>query len=261
MVGAVSPYTVQHGDSLISIGARFGVEAATLAQDNNLATGTAVGPGLVLLVDSRHIVPAGLEDGILVNIPQRMLFVARGKGVEGAFPVAVGRRDWPSPIGTFEIGAKEIDPTWDVPVSIQREMAQAGRAVLKTVLPGPDNPLGDRWLGLKEMGVGIHGTNQPTSVFRVTTHGCIRLHPDDARVLFELVEVGSPVRIVYEPVLVAVDDADRVWLEVHRDAYGRAGDLSRIARELLQEAGVADTVDAGTVRRCLQERRGRPCQL
>ena len=261
MTGAVSPYTVQPGDSLISMGARFGVEASTLAEDNDMPTGRALRPGQVLLVDSRHIVPAGLEDGILINIPQRMLFVARGNTVEGAFPVAVGRRDWPSPIGTFEVGAKEIDPTWDVPISIQREMAQAGRAVLKTVLPGPDNPLGDRWLGLNEMGVGIHGTNQPTSVFRVTTHGCIRLHPDDARVLFELVEVGSPVRIVYEPVLVAVDDGNRVWLEVHRDAYGRAGDLFRIAVDLLQEAGVGDAVDAAAVRRCVQERRGRPCQL
>jgi L,D-transpeptidase ErfK/SrfK len=111
------------------------------------------------------------------------------------------------------------------------------------------------------MGVGIHGTNQPTSVFRVTTHGCIRLHPDDAHVLFELVEVGSPVRIVYEPVLVAVDEGNQVWLEVHHDAYGRAGDLFRIARDLLQEAGVGDAVDAGAFRRCVQERRGRPCQL
>ena len=221
------------------MGARFGVEASVLAEDNDMPTGRALRPGQVLLVDSRHIVPAGLAEGILINIPQRMLFVARGNGVEGAFPVAVGRRDWPSPIGTFEVGAKEIDPTWDVPVSIQREMAQAGRAVLKTVLPGPDNPLGDRWLGLKDIGVGIHGTNQPTSVFRVTTHGCIRLHPDDARVLFELVEVGSPVRIVYEPVLVAVDDGNHVWLEVHRDAYGRAGDLSRIARDRCRKPGLA----------------------
>jgi L,D-transpeptidase ErfK/SrfK len=261
MTGAVTAYTVQPGDSLISMGARFGVEASVLAEDNDMPTGRALRAGQVLLVDSRHIVPAGLEGGILINIPQRMLFVARGQGVERAFPVAVGRRDWPSPIGTFEVGAKEIDPTWDVPISIQREMAQAGRAVRKTVLPGPDNPLGDRWLGLKNIGVGIHGTNQPTSVFRVTTHGCIRLHPDDARVLFALVEVGSPVRIVYEPVLVAVDEGNHVWLEVHRDAYGRAGDLSRIARDLLQEAGVGDAVEAGALRRCVQERRGRPCQL
>jgi len=261
MTGAVTPYTVQPGDSLISLGARFGIDASTLAEDNDMPTGRALRPGQVLLVDGRHIVPAGLEDGILINIPQRMLFVARGNTVEGAFPVAVGRRDWPSPIGTFEVAAKEIDPTWDVPISIQREMARAGHAVLKTVLPGPDNPLGDRWLGLNEMGLGIHGTNQPISVFRVTTHGCIRLHPDDARLLFELVEVGSPVRIVYEPVLVAVDDGHRVWLEVHRDAYGRAGDLFRIAVDLLHEAGVGDAVDAAAVRRCVQERRGRPCQL
>jgi L,D-transpeptidase ErfK/SrfK len=137
MTGAVTPYTVQPGDSLISMGARFGVEASTLAEDNDIPTGAALRPGEVLLADSRHIVPAGLEEGILINIPQRMLFVARGNGVEGAFPVAVGRRDWPSPIGTFEVRAKEIDPTWDVPVSIQREMAQAGRTVSRPSCPVP----------------------------------------------------------------------------------------------------------------------------
>ena len=53
MTGAVSPYTVQPGDSLISMGARFGVDASTLAEDNDMPTGRALRPGQVLLVDSR----------------------------------------------------------------------------------------------------------------------------------------------------------------------------------------------------------------
>jgi L,D-transpeptidase ErfK/SrfK len=189
------------------------------------------------------------------------LFVARDGRLTGAYPIAVGRPDWPSPIGDFEIGAKEIDPTWDVPASIQREMARAGRPILRAVPPGPENPLGDRWLGLKGIDVGIHGTNQPTSVYRFTTHGCIRLHPDDARALFELVDVGSPVTIVYQPVLVAIDEEGQVWLEVHRDAYGSGGDLSRVASDLLRDAGVADALEVESVRRCLRDRRGRPCKV
>jgi L,D-transpeptidase ErfK/SrfK len=90
MTGAVTPYTVQPGDPLISMGARFGVEASVLAEDNDMPTGRALRPGQVLLVDTRHIGPAGLEDGILINIPQRMLFVALGNGVEGAFPAILG---------------------------------------------------------------------------------------------------------------------------------------------------------------------------
>lgn len=260
VTGGMTTHTVQRGDSMQSVGARFGVEAAALAGDNGLRAGTPLRPGQVLLVENRHIAPA-IDDGIVVNIPQRMLFVARDGRLAGVYPVAVGRRDWPSPAGTFEIGTKEIDPTWDVPLSIQREMASAGRRVLTEVPPGPANPLGDRWMGLKGIAVGLHGTNVPASVFRFTTHGCIRLHPDDARALFELVEVGTPVRLVYEPVLLAVDGEGRVWLEVHRDAYRRTGDLSRLARELLKQEGLEDVVDADVLRRCVQARRGRPCEL
>ena len=261
ITGTVSTYSAQHGDSLISIAARFGVDPTALAEDNRLRPGTVLRAGDALHVDNRHIVPGELDDGILINIPQRMLFVARENRLAGAYPIAVGQSDWQTPIGTFAIGTMEIDPTWDVPVSIQREMAGAGRPVLTAVPPGPANPLGDRWLGLKGISVGIHGTNQPTSVFRFATHGCIRLHPDDVRQLFELVEVGSPVTIVYQPVLVAVDEQGQAWLEVHPDPYGRVGDLSRLAGVLLRDAGVPDAANATGVRRCVRERRGRPCQV
>jgi L,D-transpeptidase ErfK/SrfK len=259
--GGLTTHTAQRGDSLISLGARYGVAAATLADDNHLRPNSVVRAGDVLYIDNRHIVPADLLDGIVINIPQRMLFVARHNRLLAAFPVAAGRPDWPSPIGRFAIGVKEIDPTWDVPVSIQKEMARAGKSVLAAVPPGPENPLGDRWLGFKDMSVGIHGTNQPTSIYRLTTHGCIRLHPDDARRLFDLVEVGSPVTIVYQPVLVTVDDEGRVWLEVHRDAYGDVADLSVAARDLLRDAGVDDPLTDARVRACLQDRRGRLCQV
>jgi hypothetical protein len=112
-------------------------------------------------------------------------------------------------------------------------MARTGRPVLKTVPPGPGNPLGDRWLGRKGINVGIHGTNQPTSVYRFTTHGCFRLHPDDAQALFELVGVGSSV----------------------------SSDLSRLASDLLRDAGVADPLTEESVRQCFRERRGRMCKI
>lgn len=260
IAGSVDIYTTVPGDTLASVGARFGVEVATLAADNNLRANTALRAGHELQVDRRHIVPAIPANSILINIPQRMLFVLDEEGVPLAYPVAVGRSDWPSPIGHFEVGAKEIDPTWDVPISIQREMARAGRQVLTVVPPGPNNPLGDRWLSVKDTGVGIHGTNQPTSIFRFTTHGCIRLHPDDARALFDRVEIGTPVHLVYEPVLVAIDEGGRVWLEVHRDVYGRVGDLAGVAIDVLQQAG-AERIDPALVLRCVQQRSGRLCGL
>src|SRR5207244_4257585 len=54
-----------------------------------------------------------------------------------------------------------------------------GKPVLTHVPPSPANPLGKYWLGLSIPGVGIHGTNAPSSIYNLQTHGCIRLHPDD----------------------------------------------------------------------------------
>ena len=261
LTGSVWPYAARPGDSLASVAARYGLEPATLADDNQIRAAALLRSGQVLRIDSRHIPPAALTEGIQINLAQRMLFVAREGRLLGAYPVAVGRRDWPSPVRTFEIGTKEVDPTWEVPESIQHEMASEGRPVLTVVAPGPDNPLGDRWLGLRGISIGIHGTNVPSSIFRWTTHGCIRLHPDDARELFDLVEVSARVQIVYEPVLLAVDTEGQAWIEVHRDAYGRVGDLDRLTRDLLERAGLAGRVDVAAVRRCVQGRRGRPCKV
>jgi L,D-transpeptidase ErfK/SrfK len=190
-----------------------------------------------------------------------MLFAFDSGRLLAAYPVAVGRADWPTPLGTFEIAVLEVDPTWDVPVSIQREMARAGQRVKIKVPPGPGNPLGDRWIGLEGTSTGIHGTNQPSSIYRFTTHGCIRLHSADARRLFDAVGVGMPVEIIYEPVLAALDEAGGAWVEVQPDVYRRAGDPLGRAAALMEENGRGDLAGSAMLRRCVQERRGRACRL
>ena len=76
----------------------------------------------------------------MLNVAQRMLFVFVDGELVRAFPAAVGKPDWATPVGRFSVLIKEIEPVWDVPVSIQQEMAREGRPVLTTVPPGPDNP-------------------------------------------------------------------------------------------------------------------------
>jgi L,D-transpeptidase ErfK/SrfK len=110
-------------------------------------------------------------------------------------------------------------------------MADRGGRVLTTVLPGLENPLGDRWMGLKGAGIGLHGTDVPSSICRFATHGCIRLHPDDARALFERVSINTPVRIIYAPVSATLMGGHG-WVEVHPDPYRRSGDLRRRPRGL-----------------------------
>ena len=182
---------VVRGDTLRALGSRFGVDPVTIARDNRRTLDAPLRLGETLTIDNRHVAPAfGTGVSIVVNVPQRMLFAAIGHSVV-AYPVAVGRAEWPTPLGEFSIATKETNPSWDVPESIRAEARRAGRSLPARVPPGPNNPLGAYWLGLSAGRVGIHGTNAPRSIYQVITHGCIRLHPDDIAALFGHVRVGA----------------------------------------------------------------------
>ena len=255
VIGGVLPHAVQRGETMTSIAARYGLSRQHLAALNGRRLADPLRAGTVLLVDGRHLLTSERPDGIVINLPQRMLFLVEQGTVSAAWPVAAGRPDWPTPLGSFLVVSRQVDPTWVVPPSIQQEMARLGRPVLSRVAPGPGNPLGDRWLGLGDMGVGIHGTNQPASIYGLGTHGCIRLHPDDMRVLFDRTAVGTPVTIVYEPVLVAWVD-NRVLVEVHPDAYRRMSDPMAVACERLANLGVTLTREDLQALRAIVARRG-----
>ena len=256
LTGTVHSVVIARGDTLRSLGSRFGVDAATIARDNGRALDAALHVGETLAIDNRHIAPVFPRNGtIAVNVPQRMLFVMTGAGVT-AYPVAVGRRDWPTPLGEFSIAAKEVNPTWDVPASIREEARRAGRSLPLKVPPGPSNPLGAYWLGLSVGGVGIHGTNAPTSIYQVTTHGCVRLHPDDIAALFGQVLVGAKGVLLYEPVLLTVV-GENVFVEAHRDVYGRGpADALEFLRERAHEQGVFERTDWDRAAAVIRERAG-----
>jgi L,D-transpeptidase ErfK/SrfK len=223
IVGSVVVYTVKPGDSLSSIGARMGVDVSMLWEQNGRDLRAALQPGQTLTVDNRHVVPGGVSDALVVNIPQRMLFLF-GPGDElRGYPVAVGRPTWQTPTGSFSVLSKRLKSTWHVPPSIQEEICQNGREPLTSVLPGPSNPLGDRWLVLSLPSVGIHGTSAPQSIYTFQTDGCIRLHPDDMRDVFERVALQDAGEVIYEPVLIA-QVGDRVFLEVRCVREARRSD-------------------------------------
>jgi|SRR5215471_6289360 len=121
---------------------------------------------------------------IVVSIPDRKLAVIEGDRVIRIFETAVGAPKSPSPVGSFEIINGVEHPTWYI----------KGR----TVAPGPQNPLGTRWLGLSAKGYGIHGTNVPTSIGKSASHGCIRMRNREVEELFKMVAVGDKVELVGE---------------------------------------------------------------
>jgi lipoprotein-anchoring transpeptidase ErfK/SrfK len=105
------------------------------------------------------------------------------------FSVATGQSIYPTPLGTWKIVTMQRDPWWYPPTY------DAWAKGLKPVPPGPNNPLGTRWMGLSAPGVGIHGTDSPASIGYSVSHGCIRMQVPDAEWLFDHVHVGTPVVI------------------------------------------------------------------
>jgi len=244
VTGGDTEYTIRRGDSLTAIGARFGVPPKLVAQQNDLRFNTArIKPGQRLRIHNPHIVPASLDDGILVNLPQAMLFHFSQGDLVGAYPVGLGRPSWPTPQGTFRIVTRQANKAWKVPTSIQEEMRREGKIVQEEVPPGPDNPLGKHWLGLSLWGYGIHGTIAPASVYHFQSHGCIRLHPDDIAELFDQVRIGTPGRLIYQPVLLAVIEDGRILLEVHRDIYKKGIDPAQTVRDLAEANGLSQAID------------------
>jgi L,D-transpeptidase ErfK/SrfK len=111
MVGSEFQYAVKAGDTLVSIGARKGIESGTLAAINGLKRNAALKPGQLLDIDNRHIVPADLPDGILINLPQRKLFFLNEGTVEGNYPIGPGKTAFATPIGSFSVIQMRENPT------------------------------------------------------------------------------------------------------------------------------------------------------
>lgn len=243
LVGERFVYEVRRGDSLGAISARHGTGAALIARDNAIGPRQMLKPGQQLMLDNRHIVPQPEGDGVTINVPQRMLFHFEQGALRTAYPVTAGRPDWETPLGPFTVINRQQDKPWYVPKSIQEEMRQQGKPVLTRVEPGPDNPLGRHWIGLSMPAIGIHGTNAPTSIYALRSHGCVRMHPDDVADLFDRVRVGDAGRVVYHPALLAGLPDGRVFVEVHRDAYRKSGDPIDALRALAAERGIDARID------------------
>jgi lipoprotein-anchoring transpeptidase ErfK/SrfK len=126
---------------------------------------------------------------IVIRRSSNQLLLYNGMKSWRSFGVATGQSQYPTPLGRFTILVKWKNPWWYPPNS---PWAQGQ----KPIPPGPNNPLGTRWMGLSAPGVGIHGTPSDASIGYSVSHGCIRMHIPQAEWLFNHVEVGTTVFIV-----------------------------------------------------------------
>lgn len=118
---------------------------------------------------------------IVISIADRKLALMEDGEVMKIYPIAVGASQTPSPRGEFRVANRIELPTY--------------YGTGKVIEPGPANPLGTRWLGLSLKGYGIHGTNEPRSIGKRASHGCIRMRNADVEELFEIARVGDVVEL------------------------------------------------------------------
>jgi len=243
IVGKEFDYSPEEKQEVHLISAKLGVDSKLIARANHISRFSIIEPGQSVHIDNQHVAPCDITNGILINLPQRMLFYYEEGKLEASYPVAIGKPDWETPVGSFSVISKHRNPAWVVPKDIQEEMEEEGKEVQTRVEPGPNNPLGNYWIGLSIPGIGIHATNAPASIYSYHTHGCVRLETENVKNLFHRISKGAPGMIVYEPVMFAKLDDGRIFLETDRDIYEEGGVTLEDARHLADSLKLTDLID------------------
>jgi L,D-transpeptidase ErfK/SrfK len=231
------------------------------------------GAGARVVVPTEFVLPPRPWTGVVVNIPRRRLYYfpdpapGRPRRVV-TFPIGIAQSGWPTPLGRTRIIAKYKDPSWIVPEDILQQHQQQGEPDFPTYFPpGPDNPMGMLAMQTGFPEIFIHGTNRPWGVGMRVSHGCLHLYPEDAAYLFARLRVGTPVRIVNDPLAVGARKG-RLYLSASppvADYPGAPDFLTRAVLAVVQyegaHGGVHDPVDWNRVLHAAQAKRYAPAPL
>jgi lipoprotein-anchoring transpeptidase ErfK/SrfK len=123
----------------------------------------------------------------VVDLQRRRVDVYQGDRLLASFAVAIGKPGWETPIGTWKVNDKISKPAW------------TNFLTGKVMPPGGKNPMGSRWIGFYKDSkgeVGFHGTKDLSAIGKAVSHGCLRMREVDVQELFELLEVGSIVKVI-----------------------------------------------------------------
>jgi L,D-transpeptidase ErfK/SrfK len=105
---------------------------------------------------------------IVVSLSQRRLYLYENNHLKKSYPVGIGKILSRTPAGDFIIVNKQ---------------------------PNPGGPYGAMWMGLSKRHYGVHGTNNPASIGKRVSKGCIRMYNHDVLELASIVPLGTHVFI------------------------------------------------------------------
>jgi L,D-transpeptidase ErfK/SrfK len=244
LVGVVQLTTSTKEDTLSDIARRFNVGYEEIVRANPGVDPWLPGEGKQIVVPSQFIIPNAPREGIVINVPQmRLWYFPKVKKDEPqlvyTFPIGIGRVGWATPMGTTKVVRRQKDPTWRPTASILKEHRENGEELERVIGPGPDNPLGRYAFYLGWPSYMIHGTNKPAGVGLRSSHGCIRLYPEDIELLFNMAPIGTQVRVVNEPFVFGWQN-DQLYLQAFDVLEDDTRDWQKAQKKLVSKSLGAD---------------------
>lgn len=240
VVGVVQVVRAGKDDTLTDIARRFNVGYEEMLRANPKVDPWLPGEGSEIVVPSQFILPDAPRTGLVINIAAMRVFyyppAKRGeRQTVVTHPIGIGKVGWRTPEGVTKIVRRQKDPTWRVPMSVRKEHHENGEDLDPVIGPGPDNPLGRYAFYLQWPSYLIHGTNKPAGVGLRSSHGCIRLYPEDIEEFFNMVPIGTQVRVVNQPFVFGWRDGELYMqpLDVLEDD---ARDWTKAQKKLLKRS-------------------------
>src|ERR1700722_8425296 len=241
IVGYVQKTIIGKDDTLPDIARRFDVGYEEILTANPGVDPWLPGVGREVVVPTQFILPAAPHEGVVVNVAAMRIFYypPHKKGEPETVythPIGIGKVGWKTPEGSTRIISRQKDPVWVVPKSVREEHQENGEKLPAQVPAGPDNPLGQYEFRLGWPSYLIHGTNKPYGVGMRSSHGCMRLYPEDIAVFFDLIPIGTKVTVVNQPYLFGWRDGTlylQAYAVMEDDSRNWSKDRKRLLAKLL----------------------------
>jgi L,D-transpeptidase ErfK/SrfK len=261
-------YRAAYEDTLLDVARRFNLGYVEMVSANPGVDPWVPGEGADVVLPTVHLLPDAPPEGIVINLSDmRLYYFDAPDKAPRSYPIGIGRDGLKTPIGTTAVARKQENPSWRPTERMRAEKPH----LPEVVLPGPDNPLGNRAMYLGWPQYLIHGTNKPWGIGRRVSSGCIRMYPEAVEELYELVAVGTKVTVVDQPIKVGWIEGE-LYMEAHTtqtqsdqiEIEGRFDAVlpSHVVDDVLAAAGAeAHRLDWSRIRRATIERRGYPIRI
>jgi lipoprotein-anchoring transpeptidase ErfK/SrfK len=153
--------------------------------------------GAPAALDPRYLKQEVSYDGkeppgtIIINTPERLLYLVEGGGRALRYGIGVGRPGF-TWAGVHNVTSKREWPDWTPPDDMLKRRPDLPRHMEG----GPENPLGARAMYIGSTLYRIHGSNEPWTIGTQVSSGCIRMRNEDVIDLYERVKVGAKVVVI-----------------------------------------------------------------